>query len=89
MDINMTGDLRKLPKAEPDPQGQAALMLVESLIHGLIERGVIDVLAAIEIVQVAREVKFEIAEETGESREVLNQSIAAIDKMIVSLRSEL
>ena len=41
------------------------MLLVESLIHGLIARSVISVAEAVEIVEVAAEVKTEIAEELG------------------------
>lgn len=46
----------------PDPHGQAALLLVESLIHGLLARSVISVGDAIEIVESADSVQVELAE---------------------------
>lgn len=46
----------------PDPHGHAALLLVESLIHGLIERSVISTRAAIDIVEGADSVQVEVAE---------------------------
>ena len=47
----------------PDPHGHAALLLVESLIHGLIERGVLDADDAVEIIGTAENVQGEIAEQ--------------------------
>jgi hypothetical protein len=49
------------PTPEPDAHGQAAMLLVESLLHGLIARSVIGVADAIEVVAVAAEVKEEVA----------------------------
>ena len=46
----------------PDPHGQAALLLVESLIHGLLSRSVISLDDAIEIVETADDVQVEVAE---------------------------
>ena len=52
------------PNVEPialDGHGSAALLLVESLIHGLIARSVLTVDAAIEIIEVAADVEREEA----------------------------
>jgi hypothetical protein len=46
----------------PDAHGHAALLLVESLIHGLIERSVISVDDAMEIVETANSVQVDVAE---------------------------
>ncbi|WP_285021954.1 hypothetical protein [Novosphingobium sp. fls2-241-R2A-195] len=45
-----------------EPHGQAALLLVESLIHGLIEQSVLTNDLAIDIVETALEVQASIAE---------------------------
>jgi hypothetical protein len=47
----------------PDAHGHAALLLVESLIHGLIERSVITVENALDIVETANSVQIDVAEE--------------------------
>jgi hypothetical protein len=47
----------------PDAHGHAALLLVESLIHGLIERSLITVDDAIEIVETAKSVQVDVADE--------------------------
>lgn len=46
----------------PDSHGYAALLLVESLIHGLIDRSIISNRTAIEIVETADSVQVEVAE---------------------------
>lgn len=45
----------------PDAHGQAALLLVESLVHGLLERQIISTSDAIEIVESADSVQVEMA----------------------------
>ncbi|QGN54635.1 hypothetical protein [Novosphingobium sp. Gsoil 351] len=45
-----------------DPQGQAALLLVESLIHGLCENGILDLQQVIEIAERALDVQKDVAE---------------------------
>ena len=45
----------------PDSHGHAALLLVESLIHGLLERSIITLGDAIEIVQIAEDVQVDVA----------------------------
>ena len=47
----------------PDAHGHAALLLVESLIHGLIERSVITVDDALDLVETANSVQVDAAEE--------------------------
>ena len=55
------------PSVELDghAHGRAALLLVESLIHGLANRSVITVAEAIEIIEVAAEVEDELARAEG------------------------
>jgi hypothetical protein len=52
---------------EPDAHGQAAMLLFESLIHGLIARKVLSVADAVEIVDIAVEVREDIDSDLGES----------------------
>jgi hypothetical protein len=56
-------DWRTATSPMPDAHGHAALLLVESLIHGLIERSVITVENAIEIVETAKSVQVDVADE--------------------------
>lgn len=72
---------------EPDAHGQAALLLVESLLHTMVERGVLTPHDILSTVQVAAEVKRDLAESTGESRERMEQSLgllAAIERSFVA-----
>ena len=74
---------------EPDAHGQAAILLTESLIHGLIAGNVITVADAVEIVAAAAEVKEEIGEELGDSPATLQRSLALLDSIRLSLARDL
>lgn len=73
----------------PDAHGQAALLLVESLIHTLVARTVISVEEAVEVVETAAEVKAEIAESLGDSPDRLRQSLTLLEKISQSLSQDL
>lgn len=53
-------------QSTPDGHGQAAMLLVESLLHALVERSVITLEEAIETVDVAAEVEQAMAAERGD-----------------------
>ena len=76
------------PVREPDAHGQAAMLLVESLIHGLIARSVISAEEAIEIVGTAAEVKAEVAADLGDSPETMRGSLALLEAISRSLKGE-
>jgi hypothetical protein len=69
------------PLAEPDAHGQAALLLAESLIHMLVDSQTLSLDQAIEVIEVAAEVKVEVAEAAGESTSRMNESLALLAKM--------
>lgn len=69
----------------PDAHGQAAMMLVESLIHGLIASGVLTVVDAVEIVDIAAEVKADKAAELGDSPANLQKSLVLLEAIGLSL----
>lgn len=71
---------------QPNPAGEAALLLVESLIHGLIGKSVLSVAEAIEIIDVAANVRFELAEERGEDEMERERSLMLLTAMSHSLR---
>ncbi|MGZ9100469.1 MAG: hypothetical protein ACXW3O_12270 [Brevundimonas sp.] len=73
----------------PDAHGEAALLLVESLVHGLIAQEVITVAHAVEIVDVAAEVKAEVGIERSESPAELRKSLDLLDAIGSSLRRDL
>lgn len=73
----------------PDPHGQAAMLLVESLMHGLVARSVISVADAVEIVGIAAEVKEAVAADLGDSRATMVESLAILDGIQASLANDL
>lgn len=77
-----------LPR-EPDAHGQAAMLLVESLIHGLIARSVISVAEAIEIIDVATEVKIDIAADLGDTPQTMQKSLLLLNAISASLRPDI
>lgn len=70
--------------AWPDAHGQAALLLVESVLHALVERGVLGAGEALTAVQVAMEVKRDLAVHSGEAQEVRNESLGLLAAMAQS-----
>lgn len=72
----------------PDAHGQAAMLLVESLLHGLIAKSVINVGDAIEIVAIALEVKQEVAHGLGDTPAVMAKSLQLLESIQSSLRSD-
>ena len=83
---NAAGAVMRPP--EPDAHGQAAMLLVESLIHGLIARGVIGTQEAIDIVETAAEVKTEVAAELGDSPGTMQRSLALLAAIGASLEHD-
>lgn len=73
---------------EPDAHGQAAPMLVESLIHTMIEDALLSNARAIETVTIAGEVKLEKARLAGESEGRINESLGLLNALALSLRTE-
>ena len=88
--LNDNHDERAQPTFRgPDAHGQAAMLLTESLVHGLIARSVITVADAIGIVEVAAEVKEEVAAELGDSPATMQKSLALLDAIKISLKNDL
>ncbi len=73
----------------PDPHGPAALLLVESLIHGLCEKSVLSVSEALEIVDRAVEVQSDQAEAADGAGEPLWRAHALLIAIAASLRTDL
>lgn len=82
-DNESTGSVPRLE--EPDAHGQAAMLLVESLVHGLIARSVIRVEDAIDVVTVAIDVKMEIAADLGNSNDTNDKSLVLLSAVRQSL----
>ena len=72
-----------------DPHGQAALVLVESLIHGLVERDVLTTEDAVEIIDAAKDLQADIAEEADGAGAKLWQSHTLLTAMADSLRGDI
>lgn len=70
---------------EPDAHGQAALLLVESILHVLIEARALTLDQAIDAVRTASEVKVEVATETGESNGRMRASLALLSGIAQTL----
>jgi hypothetical protein len=75
-------------KSEPDAHGQAALLLAESLVHMLVDQRILSLNQAIEVIQIAAEVKSEVAAAAGESKARMNESLALLANMSNSFESD-
>jgi len=73
---------------QADAHGQAALVLVESLLHGLIEKSILSVAAAVEIVDTAVEVNRDASTELGHPQS-LERSITLLEAISHSLKHDL
>lgn len=73
----------------PDAMGQASLLLVESLIHGLIARSVITVTDAVEAVEVATEVTQELVDERSDDQAAMGRSLRLLASIRASLSHDL
>lgn len=71
---------------QPDPHGQAALLLVESLIHGLLARSVISNGDAIEIIESADSVQVDVAEAADGAGEPMWRAHALLSAIAESLK---
>lgn len=74
---------------EPDAHGQAAMLLVESLIHTLVARSVINLEDAIEIITVALDANTEIAVDLGNVDDATDKSAALLSRILQSLSNDL
>ena len=73
---------------EPDAWGQAALLLAESTLHGLVEAGVLTTEKAVAIVRTACDVKIEIAQIIGESSGRMKQSVDLLRRIGDSMEAD-
>lgn len=84
-----TGTMPAGSQIEPDAHGQAALLLIESLIHTLVDARLIDTQTAAATVRSAAEVKVEVAEAAGESAKRMNESLALLQAIETSFEADL
>lgn len=73
---------------EPDAHGQAALMLAESILHALVEEGVLSPDQVASVLRTACEVKTEIATAAGESSRRMHESLALVRSVATSFGPE-
>lgn len=73
----------------PDPHGEAALLLAESIIHGLVAKQILTVADAVEIVAIAADVKLEIAQLGVEPSATASKSLTLLAAIQESLRKDL
>lgn len=91
----MTEFLDDLPAHAADPyligapSGVAAVLLVESLIHGLLARRLIDLGDAIDIVDTAIDVAMEIATQPGRPPIAEDPAVTILTRIADSLRIDL
>ncbi|ARU16615.1 hypothetical protein [Croceicoccus marinus] len=72
--------------AEGDSNGQAAVLLVESLIHALVARAIITSADAVEVIEVAFDVIEEMSVDSGERSPATDRSIAILSAIHKSLK---
>lgn len=85
---NDTGRAGYARHAAPDAHGRAAILLVESLIHGLIAQSVIRVEDAIEVVTIAIDAGMEIAADQGGHPDAEHGSIVILEAIRQSLSND-
>lgn len=74
--------------AEPDAHGQAAMLLAESILHALVEKQVLTSAEAVTVVRTTIEVKTEVAGLAGESRGRMEESLALLAAIAMSLETD-
>ena len=89
MDERSDGPIAGAPAIALEPHGQAALLLVESLIHGLIASSSLTVQEAVEIVEIAAEVKQDTADDVGDTPTTLRASLRLLNSIKTSLMHDL
>ena len=89
MSSNASPNATSMATTVPDPHGHAAMLLVESLLHGLIARNVITVSEAVEIVDTATEISVDIARDGGRDPVDVRQSIGLLESISTSLSRDL
>jgi len=68
--------------------GRAALLLVESLIHGLVERELLTVREAVEIMEAALEAQVELVEDATNPSASMRQASTLLASLVASLQND-
>lgn len=80
---------RNLKTPLPDPHGQAALLLVESLIHGLCDKSALDVPEAIAIVERAVDIQREhVDDASGATVSTMLRAQILLETIAASLKAD-
>lgn len=74
--------------SSPDAHGRAALLLVESLIHGLCESTALSTSEAVEITERAISVQFDQAQAAADAAEPMWRSHSLLSSIASSLRAD-
>lgn len=74
---------------EPDAHGRAALLLVESLIHGLTARSVLSVAEAVSVMEIALDAQVAIADDAVQPTSSMRQATMLLSSLLDSLRIDL
>lgn len=85
MPDNLSSNAQAKDKPQYDAAGEAALLLVESLIHELIDHSVLSVDDAVKTVNAAVEIRLELADDRGEGRQTNEQSVSLLRAIHQSL----
>ena len=72
-----------------DGHGRAALLLVESLIHGLAERSILTVAEAVSIMETALEAQMAITDDAATPTSSMRQASELLSALVESLRIDL
>ena len=72
-----------------DPHGRAALLLVESLLHALIERSALNVEDVLDIITVAIDANEELAADRGEHEDPTDQTTVILSAILHSLSHDI
>ncbi len=75
--------------ADPEAHGRAALLLVESLIHGLIARSIFSVAEAVGIVEIALDAQIAIGDDAGQPTASMQKATALLSTLAATLRIDL
>jgi len=74
---------------QPDAHGQAALLLAESMLHGLIARAVVPLGEAIEMVEIAMDAQAQIADSGMENSRDRRDALELLAEIRLSLEHDL
>ena len=78
-------DYHAVPVPTPDPHGAAALSLIESLIHFLVDRAGMAHADAVGVIQIAADAKSEISRDHGDGMVVEPQAVSLLNAIAASL----